>query len=54
MVMVLIGFERLPPKENKKLHPRNEGPFKILKKISSNAYVLKLPAWLGIGSTFNV
>ena len=54
MVMVRIRSERLPPKANKKLHPRKVGPFKILKKISSNAYVLELPAALGISSTFNV
>ena len=52
--MVRIRPERLPPKENKKLHPRNVGPSKILKKISSNTYVLELPAELGISSTFNV
>ena len=52
--MVRIRPERLPPKANKKLHPRHAGPFKILKKISSNTYVLELPAELGISSTFNV
>lgn len=36
------------------MHPRNVGPFQILQKISSNAYVLALPAELGISSTFNV
>ena len=35
MVMVRIHPKRLPPCANK-LHPCNAGPFKILKKISSN------------------
>ena len=40
MVMVHIRRERLPPGAYTKLHPRNTGPYKILKKIGSNAYVL--------------
>ena len=52
--MVRIHPKCLPPRANKKLYPRNAVPFKILKKISSNAYVLELPAELGISSTFNV
>ena len=54
MVMVRICPDWLPPRANKRLHPRNAGPFKIVKKISSNAYVLELPVELGISSTFNV
>ena len=54
MVMVRIRPKRLLPKANNKLHPRNAGPFKILKKISSNASILELPAELGISPTFNV
>ena len=52
--MVRIHPERLPPSANKKLHPRNTGPFKVLKKLSSSAYTLKLPSDIGISPTFNV
>ena len=52
--MVRIHPERLPPRANKKLHHINIGPFKVLKKLSSNAYTLELPSDLVIGSTFNV
>ena len=38
----------------KKLHTRGAGPFKVLKKIRSNAYILELPSDLGINPTFNV
>ena len=53
MVLVWIHLKELPPQANKKLHPRNADPFKILQKISSNAYVLELPTELGISSTSN-
>ena len=38
----------------KKLHARSAGPYKIIKKIGPNAYVLELPPDLGISSTFNI
>ena len=53
-VLVCIHPERLPPGSNKKLHPRNTGPLKVLKKLSSNAYTLELPSNIGISPTFNV
>ena len=46
--------ECLSPGANKKLHPHNSGPFKILKKIGPNAYVLDLPPDLGLNAIFNV
>lgn len=52
--MVHIRLERLPPRANKKLHPCNTGSYKILKKISSNAYVQDVPSDSGANSTFNV
>ena len=38
----------------KKLHARSSGPYKVIRKIGSNAYVLEIPPELGISSTFNV
>jgi len=38
----------------KKLHARRAGPFKIIKRVRPNAYVLELPPDLGISSTFNI
>ena len=54
MVMVCIRPERMPQGAYKKLHPQNTGPYKILKSISSNAYVLDLPSDFDVSSTFNV
>ena len=39
MVMLHNCPERLPPGANRKPHPRNSGPSKILKKIGPNACV---------------
>ncbi|KAL3503994.1 hypothetical protein ACH5RR_033835 [Cinchona calisaya] len=52
--MVRIHPERYPNGVYKKLHSRNAGPFKILKKISSNAYVLELPEDMSINNIFNI
>ena len=46
--------ERRRAGANKKLHPRNSGAFKILKKIGHNAYVLAIPTDLGLNVRFNV
>ena len=46
--------ERFPACTYKKLHPRSGGSFKILKKVSSNAYVIDLQPNMNISSTFNV
>jgi hypothetical protein len=37
-----------------KLHHHRAGPFKVLKRLGSNAYHLKLPATLAISPIFNV
>jgi hypothetical protein len=34
--------------------PRVAGPFKVLTKINDNAYILDLPAELGVSTSFNV
>jgi len=48
--MVRIRPERMPSGASKKLHPRNIGSYKILKKIGSNAYVPDLPSDSGVSS----
>ena len=53
-MMVRMRPERFPPGTVKKLHARSAEPFKILKKINSNAYVVDLPPDFGISCTFNV
>ena len=54
LVMIRLNPERFPPGTIKKLHARGAGPFKILKKIGPNAYVLELPPEMSISTTFNV
>ncbi|PRQ21796.1 putative nucleotidyltransferase, Ribonuclease H [Rosa chinensis] len=54
MVLVRIKPERYTPGISKKLHPRTAGPYKVLKKISDNAYVLDVPEDMGINNVFNV
>ena len=53
-VMARIRPERLPRIALKKLHARAMGPYQILRKLGSNAYVLDLPDSLGICPIFNV
>jgi len=53
-VMVCMRLERFFPETVKKLHVRSTGPFQILKKINSNAYMVDLLPDFGIGCTFNV
>ena len=53
-VMIRVRPERFPSETIRKLHARGAGPFKILKKIGPNAYVVDLPPGYGISSTFNV
>ncbi|KAL6188925.1 hypothetical protein ACLB2K_040316 [Fragaria x ananassa] len=54
MVLVRIKPERYAKGVSKKLHPRTAGPYKVLQKIRSNAYVLDLPADMGISNVFNI
>uniref|UniRef100_A0A2N9HNF0 RNA-directed DNA polymerase n=1 Tax=Fagus sylvatica TaxID=28930 RepID=A0A2N9HNF0_FAGSY len=53
-VMIRIRPERFPSGTVKKLQARSAGPFKVLKRIGSNAYVIELPSDYGISSTFNI
>nr|GEW15223.1 hypothetical protein [Tanacetum cinerariifolium] len=51
--VVRIGLRVLEGRFGK-LHPRADGPFRILKKINDNAYKVELPDHYGVSDTFNV
>lgn len=53
-VIVQIRPERFPTRIVKKLYARSAGPFKILKKINDNAFLLDLPEGFNFSSTFNI
>jgi len=40
--------ERIPPETIKKSHARSAGPYKIIKKINPNTYVIDLLSDFGI------
>lgn len=46
--------ERFPKLRQNKLHPRADGPFKVLQKIGDNAYKIDLPNTYGVSNTFNI
>ena len=53
-VMVHIHLERIPKKFSKKLYARAMGPYSIIRKMGSNAYLLDLPNDMDISPVFNV
>ena len=47
--------EHSPQERNSKLNPRGDGPFKVLKKMNNNAYVVDIPtSKYDISNSFNV
>ena len=54
MVLVRLKPERFPPGSFTKLHARRAGPFKIIKKLGSNAYLVGIPAEFNISHVFNI
>ncbi|XP_071678893.1 uncharacterized protein [Lolium perenne] len=55
LVWIHLRKERFPRERNSKLKPRGDGPFKVLKRINNNAYVIDIPTskYL-VSNTFNV
>jgi len=54
LVMIRIRPERFAKGTYHKLHHRSAGPFKILKRLGSNAYHIELPSPLQLSPIFNV
>jgi hypothetical protein len=54
LVWLHLRKERFPDLRKSKLMPRADGPFKVLKKITENAYKLDLHADFGVSPTFNI
>ena len=53
-IMVCIHPEGIPKKFSKKLYVRAIGPYSIIHKLRSNAYLLDLPNDMDISHVFNV
>lgn len=54
LVWLHLRKEGFPVQRHSKLSPRGDGPFKVKKKVSDNAYVLELSKEYGVSPVFNV
>ena len=54
MVLIRLKQEQFFSRSFTKLHARKASPFRITKKLGTNAYVIDLPSDFGISPFFNV
>nr|GEV41148.1 reverse transcriptase domain-containing protein [Tanacetum cinerariifolium] len=54
LVWIHLRKERFPTGRFRKLKPRGDGPFRVLKKINDNVYKIELPGHYNVFYTFNV
>ena len=55
LVWIHLSKDRFPKDRDSKLKPRGDGPFKVLKRINNNAYIIDIPTYKYLVSpTFNV
>ncbi|RVW54072.1 Transposon Ty3-I Gag-Pol polyprotein [Vitis vinifera] len=54
LVMVRLRPERFHPSTYQKLQAKKAGPFRVLKRLGENAYLLELPSNLHFSPIFNV
>ena len=55
LVWLHLRKDRFPEERNSKLKPRGDGPFKVLKRINNNAYIIDIPtSKYMVSNTFNV
>jgi len=55
LVWIHLSKDRFPKERDSKLKPRGDGPFKVLKRINNNAYIIDIPTSKYLASnTFNV